>query len=487
MNGNNYVEMPTNEVDPNAKTLINPRGTTLGGATNTGLKDLEKGIYAVNYTDWMDGKLETLVGFRLHNSYNFQTTQGFAPPAAPGTVLRVGETFLGYNFGADYKLNDWLRPYASFSSSYSPPPTIAADPDGNTQKIAHSIGEEVGLKLQSPDGRFSGSLALYHADSTNEQYVIPSTLLSDINPSGLNGVAGAEDAAINVHRESSGVQLNLTAAPTSDWRLRLGLAATDGTVKSDKNYGQLYNDQFYANSSGQVTYADGTVVYVNPTFNSKQPVATSATAGAVPLTLATLNTPSSPYYAAALPITGAISGANVISVLSTVDPQHGAILTGRTGLPISAIQISPAQNGVVVPGSITVALSGETTVGYPKLSVNFTAVYTVPAGWAKGLRLGGTFQGSWDYADFFYLNDPASPNRTLFKLPIAPQFNGIAGYSRKFHRVTWSTQVNVYNVFNHYKIVLIPGELSGYTAPSLIEATFTQQPRSYVWSNTISF
>jgi hypothetical protein len=43
-----------------------------------------------------------------------------------------------------------------------------------------------------------------------------------------------------------------------------------------------------------VTYRDGTVVYVNP--NATQVVASTAT-GAVPLSIALMNTPTSRYYA----------------------------------------------------------------------------------------------------------------------------------------------------------------------------------------------
>jgi hypothetical protein len=201
-----------------------------------------------------------------------------------------------------------------------------------------------------------------------------------------------------------------------------------------------------------------------------------------------MSDPTNPYYAAPQPITGAIGGSqNVVAVLSTVDPAHGAILTGRTGLPISALQINPAPSGVVIPGSIVAAQSGDTTVGYPKLSMNFTSVYTFTSGWLNGFRAGGTAIGSWDYAAFYYLTNPNSTQRNLFKLPITPQFNAILGYEHKFGRITWSTQLNIDNMFNHYKVFLIPDEVAGYTTPSLIEATFSQQPRSYVWSNTISF
>ena len=55
----------------------------------------------------------------------------------------------------------------------------------------------------------------------------------------------------------------MTASPTRNWRLRFGASTQDGVIETTKAYDQRYNDQFYANAAGQVTYRNGTVVYVN--------------------------------------------------------------------------------------------------------------------------------------------------------------------------------------------------------------------------------
>jgi len=66
--------------------------------------------------------------------------------------------------------------------------------------------------------------------------------------------------------------------------------------------------------------------------------------------------------------------------------------------------------------------------------------------------------------------------------------NPIIGYQRKFGRFTWSTQLNITNLFNHYHIVFLPGPNTGYTANGTgINATFDQAPRYFTWTNTISF
>jgi len=273
--------------------------------------------------------------------------------------------------------------------------------------------------------------------------------------------------------------------------MRLSAADTEGKILDTKNYNQLYNDQFYENSSGQVTYADGSLVYVNPTYNAKAPVATATTPGATPLTVAMMNTSSSPYYASPVNPTGAIlSTSAVATVLKTVDPVHGAILTGATGLPISDLQITPS--AFTVPGSLALAEKGDKTLGYPEFAINFTNVYTFSHGWIRGFEVGGTISQSWRNSEYYYFpngvtNGAGANQRALFSTPNLTRFDLILGYTRRYRRVSWTTQLNIDNLFNDYKVVIFPDEVTGWTVPSNLTAAFWGQPRLYVWSNTISF
>ena len=65
------------------------------------------------------------------------------------------------------------------------------------------------------------------------------------------------------------------------------------------------------------------------------------------------------------------------------------------------------------------------------------------------------------------------------------RFDLITGYEHRFHRVTFSTKLNVSNLFNRCKLVLLPNPTAGWAGPN--DATFDQQPRVYRWTNTISF
>jgi hypothetical protein len=330
-------------------------------------------------------------------------------------------------------------------------------------------------------------VALYHTFSHNEQMAVSSTLQNDVNPTGLNG-RGPTGGGLNVDRETYGLELALTARPIAGWRMRLSAAQTLGQIANDRVLPQLYNDQFYQNSLGQVTYADRTPVYViGSAFNAKTPTVSASTAGAVPLTLAMMNNPASPYYAAPVNPTGQIgSGTAVATVLRTTDPVHGAILTGAVGLPISALQITP---NFTLPGAIPASRAGDRTLGYPRYSFNFTNVYTVASGVAKGVRIGGSLLAQWNFASYYYYPEGFVPGgrREIFAAPNQIFVNPHLGYSHRFSRVTWSTQLNISNLFNRYQVVIMPGVLTGWTTETGLKAAFFGQPRSYQWSNTLNF
>jgi outer membrane receptor protein involved in Fe transport len=488
-NGQNYVRMIINQVDPTKISPADPLGVSvIGGGNYTVEKVFEKGIFGVNYTQWMDGKLDTLVGFRYNQSKDLRQYAGASSlgPAFLGTVANT----LSFNVGVDYKLTDWLRPYASVSSSSEPALEQATDPYGKPTSNAKAFGQEFGFKLSNKKGDFSGSIAIYHVKSANEETSITSNLLNDINPSGLNGRFGAPSVWIDVAREAQGVQAQFTSTPTRNLRVRASAAYTDGTIGTSTSYKQFYNDQFYADKNGNVTYADGTIVYVPATFNSKNPTLTvdPASPGAIPLTIASMNDSANAYFANPVAINGQISsGSNAAKVLLTSNPltaAHGSILTGATGLPISAIQINP---GFVPPGTVPTSVAGEATTNYPELAANLTAIYTFDDSFLKGFRLGGSMQVGWFNRDYYYY--PQGPGvgapRLLYNTPTNTRVDLVTGYTHRFRRVTFDTQLNVNNLLNHYDVIITANEITGYAGPN--NATFTQQPRTFTWTNTLSF
>jgi hypothetical protein len=93
------------------------------------------------------------------------------------------------------------------------------------------------------------------------------------------------------------------------------------------------------------------------------------------------------------------------------------------------------------------------------------------------------------YRDYYYYPSGISLAATpaLFTMPTSGTVNLIAGYSRKFRRVTWDIQLNVSNLFNHYDIVILPNATTGYTSTAGLNATFSNQPRAYTVTNTLKF
>lgn len=480
INGQNYLRMVTNETNTSLISPSNPLGLSQTSGVNEYNIVNNKGIFLMNMTQWLDKRLTTLAGVRINDSFDSLV---YIPP-----VYRVAhKAGVDFNVGANYALTSWLSPYFSISDANTTPQIMFTDEAAVLPKIGHGVGEEVGVKFQNKADTLSGSLAFYHSTGTNEEFQLASG--APINPAGLNGTYGPASTTIDLDRRSQGVQLILTVNPVSNWRIRLNCAFADGTTANDKTYKQYYNDQFYANPQGQVTFADGAPVYVNSTsFNAKSPLVAPTSPGAVPLTIAMMNSPTNIYYANPLQPSGAIDpNSSVFAVLQAKDPAHGQINTGQAGLPISALQITP---NFTVPGQITVFRKGDHTFGYPRYSFNITNLYDFTQGWAKGIQVGCTVLGSFKLLEFYYFpNGQASvnPQRSPFYAPNVIRLDGILGYSRRFRRVTWSTQLNVSNLFNHYDVVLIPSQSTGWSNPANITAAFFGQPRVYTWTNTISF
>ncbi|MSU24420.1 MAG: hypothetical protein EXS32_11425 [Opitutus sp.] len=486
-NGVTWAKELANFSDKSLITPNNPLGLRLGGRQFLIRHTINQGVFGANTLSVLNGRLEILSGFRAAPVYRIQLNQGVAIPINgdnQATAL-IKQTALSFSGGANFGINSWLRAYGNISDSYNPPAAQANDPYGVGPKVAHGLGKEIGLKFTKADGTLSGTLAYYQTNSKNEQYAVTSTLQLAINPTGLNGQHNASSVWINVDRKSEGFQLAVTAAPTQHWRVRLAASATSGTIGTSKSYLQLYNDQFYANASGQVTYQNGTPVYVAPVFNRNTPTVSATTPGAIPLTVALMNDRTSPYYASPAAITGLISGgSNVALVLRTADPVAGPILTGVTGLPISAQQIN---QGFQPPGNIAVAVAGEDTVGYPRSSFNLTPMYTFDAGRLKGFRLGGTVLRSWQNRAYYFFPAGVAPGavRLVYHRPDLIQCNLIAGYDWRVGRFPVSTQLNVTNLFNRYNVLVMPNPTTGFIGPLI--ATIDNQPRAYLLANTIRF
>ncbi|MGH7945648.1 MAG: TonB-dependent siderophore receptor, partial [Opitutaceae bacterium] len=478
-NGLLFVRADGNFENTVTPTPTNPLGLNPIGRAHSRAYLRSQGLFAANTLNLFNNRLDVLSGFRFSDLYRFEANQA--------QIALIDETNFSYSLGVNYHVNSWLSLYINGSDSYNPPDTPSRDPHGGQPKTSHGIGTEFGFKVGRSDGKISGSVAFYAVKSENERFGIQGSLRDDINPTGLNGAHGEKGANIIVDRQTTGMQASITASPTRGWRMRLSTAVVDGTFDRTIAYAQYYNDQFHANSAGQVTYQNGQVVYVNPTFSASQPTVTSTTPGAVPLTIAMMNAPSSPYYAAPMPLSGRITpSSDVATVLSSEHPANGPILTGVTGLPISDIQITPS---FPLPGEIPVAVEGEETVGYPKYSLSMTNMYTFDRGFLKRFRIGGTVSMKLKQRGYYYFPNGVQPgnSRAVFYYPDMTEVGLIAAYDWKVGRYSLLTQLNVDNVFNNYNVMILPAANTGFNTTNVLMAVFDNQPRMYRLTLTLKF
>ncbi len=525
-NGQLYVRMPTNPRNPAWITPNNPlglaslypgvTGVSGGNSGDWNNQVRNQGYYVANYTSWWNDRVDTLLGVRETDT--FSRNANTSTSISQAFIEKRANNLPSYNAGIDFRLLKWmnLRGYYGYSRSFN---VIGGSLDALGVAPPNPTGwtHEGGLKFQSDDGRISGDLSVWTGYERNDNFNAGTNFRDIVNPSGLNGSLTGPDGSKNqwaaIDHTSRGVELSLTAAPTSDWRLRFSASIQDGTILKDKTYPILYNDQFYTDGHGNVTHANGQpfLVPVNPatvTVGSKTGLSNQTTpvnpaSYGVPmqqLTIGMLNTPGSPYYAwanaANQPLNGSIGGAvggaganpNLKAALSQFrfgSNTGPSALTGVVGLPISAIQYDwsdPAN----YQGTYTVVKKGNYTVGYPVYSTNTETDYTFSHGPLKGIGVGGTLNLAWYYRTFYF----QTPDRAehLYSQPLLnPQVNVFFSYTHKFRWVTWTSQVNINNLFNRYVVSIYPNDGVGFGQATSVGATYYGEPRTYVWTNRFSF
>lgn len=476
-------------------------------------KNSERGLYLTNYTGWFNDRVETLLGFRRTTDWSTTPNTNYSQPYA--YYYKSGNND-SWNLGINVKVLDWLRFYYGASATYNFA-SGADDPYGNPPLPTKGRGQEVGLKFQTPGGRISGSLDYYSTTNHHQNYNLDGSLKNRINPPSLTGEQFQGVAGVNqwipLDQISRGLELILNAQPTSHWAMHFSATWADGRVLNNKTYGILYNDEFYTDGHGGVTYQNGAPFLVPDPTNAAGLTAlnnltkavnpTTISGKMVQLTTAMIGDPNSPYFYAgeqanpsAPDVTNVPSGSMVGTAKGKgyyvsnamryfISPTNGTAITGRVGLPISQIQynwIDATNTG----GVIVAALKGEDTVGYPALRFATTQRYDFTDGWLRGFSIGGSLSDNFQYRTYYY----RSPDgvRRLFSQPeMGLQVSPFLVYQRRFGHFVWRTQVNIYNLFNHYIVGLQPNNGYGYTNAQKIGASFYGQPREYVWTNTISF
>lgn len=475
--GVNYVRLPMNYINSVTPTATNPDG--YNGASGPWHQESHSGgVYLADFADWFDERLTTLGGVRIEDEHLSRRGAQLNPPE-----FKISAKPVSANFGVNYQLLSWLRPYASYSNAEGVPNVLNADPVGALPKNPKGHATEVGLKFNTHDGKFSGVLSAFRGTNQNDQYQISST--AAINPNGGNGTVQPSSVWAAVERRAQGLSLELTADPTPNWRSRLVTSIIDSTTNTTKTYAQYYNDQFFTDKSGGVTWSDGTPYLV--------PVTPGNAAGPTQqLTIAMLNgtDPTNKSYIATLdPDSGVITNRSTVFP-TTTSAVHGTVFTGVNGLPISAIQLNWGDpNGH--HGVIPVVAQGERSPNFAKYQFTWTNNYRFSQGPLKGLSVGGTLLGRFHAVGFYYnqtvLNSAGKATGTVrrpFNLPDYMTVSPMISYQFRINRFTVISQLNVANVLNDYHWQLEPNPASGTYNYSAI---YSQTPRTYTWSNSIRF
>lgn len=494
VNGVNYVAQRRIQTDPslvtatnlyglipNAPTTSNPGA--FSGNWNPGGDTNNRLLYLANVTDWYDGRLTTVVGFSL-NTFD---TINFGPTGTgPRTTILPERDYDGYTVGANYALKrvPGLRVYATVSTAGLSAGTTK-DYYGNPLRVpqAESPLPEVGVKWLSNDGRFSAAFAYnFTTEVTDEVQNAGADFFNAVNPNGINGRHNGGDQWINLDREANAAGLVVTANPTRNWRMRLSATKLDGEIKSTVQYAQLYNDEFHS-SGGIVTYANGAPVMVDPTGGNGPRSA--------PLTLAMINTAGNPYFANPDPNSGSIRTVALRNALTEVDPANGQAATGRTGLPISAIQynFTSPHDGV-----ITVVREGDKNTGINEWSFNFQNSYTIEGGALRGLSVFLDARATVRNRAYYTSRFPTASGgnafqatRELFRMPDNVIYGLGVSYRRKLpgalDHITWSTQLNIRNLLDKSDVWVMPNPANA----AQLRARLSAQPRQFVWTNTFEF
>ena len=507
--GKYYVRAEQNPKHPAWVSPTNPFGTAslagIGGITGINASDYQfirtnvSAVWLANYTSWWNDRCNSMVGYRR--------TVTAVPISSGGTPHGPNQSNSSYNLGLDARITGWLRGFVSLSSTYDNGIGFT-DPVGVPPPTSNGRGHEIGLKFSPYEGRFSGSLAYYETNASNQNTNLGSAIIASINPQGISGIyrgPAGRNNWVPLSQTSNGAELILTAAPTRNWSLRLAATRANGEIRESKSYGIVYNDQFYTDARGGVTYKDGAPVMVpvngalvaNVRTNVDPTTIVTPNTPAVQLTTAMIGDPNSDYYAwgkgnpanANGQINSGLQGTSTSYVGNVLrffnKPGVGTPATGVVGLPISAIQYAwpdPAKTG----GQYTVAQEGDLTTGYPVYRCSLTSSYQFSEGRLRGFGCVVSLNNAWQYRTYYYKN--LDGTRPLFRQPqLGWQVNLNPFYQRKLGSCTWRTQLNIANLCNHYLISLTPNNGTGFSNPANIGFRWDGQPRSYSWVNTIEF
>jgi len=439
----------------------NAAGTLLAGqSTSTGYfhDDTTEESYGFSlFSEWWKGRIDTMVGYRAEEATAFRVNTGVTRGPITYDSLTAGTVFDTPVKGMRVSLNYSTNAKINFDTTR----------DIYNQPLPPGKGEskDFGFKFDLWDRRISGNVNYYISEAQNFTAGLGG-LQSDIDPTGINGRNGG--GAYTYSKTSDGFNLSLSGRPIRNWEIRINVATANGSERSNVELPQFYNDQF-----NTTTVGGQTVVGIRATAaGAVAPFLVPVTPGdpdsaQIPLSLAMMRDPSSPYYALLDPEGGQITNARNLGL------DTPGVGTDVTGLPITDHQL-----GFVSPsgGTVIVRRSGEKTVGYAERSYSLINRFQFTEGRFRGLVFGLSTSLRENHRAYMY-NDAADggkrkmyffPNRFLNDFFAVYRFN----VSR---RVRGSIQLNVANLFDANEKLYLISSANG----TLRYAQWFNAPRKY--------
>ncbi len=307
---------------------------------------------------------------------------------------------------------------------------------------------DAGLKLAMWDHRLSGSITYYKTEQLNNTAGLGG-FRNDVDPDGINGRNGGQGYVFS--RASDGLSVALSARPLKSWQITLSFTQANGSERSDVTLPIFYNDQFNTTTvGGQTVVASRSGTTLSPLLVPSDP--TDATSPQVPLSLAMLKDPTSPYFANLDPDSGQILNSQFLGL------RAAGIGTGATGLPIGEHQL-----GFVPPvADIIVRRAGEPTTGYAENAWSMINRYQVGSGRLRGLVLGVSTVYQQKFRAYRYTDAAAANARKTFYYPDRVQHNFFGVYSFKgFAKSRLSLQVNIDNLLDKQVLIALPRGTNG--------------------------
>ncbi len=135
------------------------------------------------------------------------------------------------SYGAVYRLTDWVAVTASYQESALFTDNVGTDLFGAARAPTQGSGVDYGLRFNLLRNRLHATFVHYHNTSGNNRTAITAALRTEVNAALDQGVAaGSPDRIVGLDdsndRDTTGMELELTANLARNWTARLGFGTT---------------------------------------------------------------------------------------------------------------------------------------------------------------------------------------------------------------------------------------------------------------------